>query len=371
MPDANPATADIGRTAEPRWTRKVALLAFATLLSLAVVEGLLRVAWNNPYRGEAPERYLLARMQHAHVDQQWRRDAIDARNPVVQFQTDDRGYILPSRRFEHPELTLAFLGGSTTECSAVRPDRRWPHVVSEQLEAAGLKVNALNAGRSGNTLHDALNNWINHVSEDRPDVVVVMHVVNDAGLLAAAGDYRSRGYLANGLAIGARTALQDLSSVCSFAGLVRRVATTSAPAQATRGAMAQREQLRIGDLSPYRQRLVAMVRSVRAFGAAPVLVTEPLATMRNSLTPDWANGPAQDALNQQVREVALAEGVTLVDLAAHVEREVPGFNVPNQMFYDGMHVNDHGGLIYGAHVAKTLLPWLRELVDRKRAGAAR
>src|SRR5437867_8610086 len=85
----------------------------------------------------------------------------------------------------HTDATVAFLGGSTTECVAVQEDLRFPALVSVLLAQQGLKVNTLNAGRSGNALHDALNNLLNHVINDHPDFVVLMHVSNDIGYLRA------------------------------------------------------------------------------------------------------------------------------------------------------------------------------------------
>ena len=64
----------------------------------------------------------------------------------------------------------------------------FPGLLAEQ----GLKVNTLNAGRSGNTLHDSLNILLNHVMDDRPDFVVLMEASNDIGVLVKDGNYRSR-----------------------------------------------------------------------------------------------------------------------------------------------------------------------------------
>jgi hypothetical protein len=55
-----------------------------------------------------------------------------------------------------------------------------------------LKVNTLNAGRSGNTLHDSINILLNHVIDDRPNIAVLMHATNDIGVLIRDGNYRSR-----------------------------------------------------------------------------------------------------------------------------------------------------------------------------------
>ena len=38
-----------------------------------------------------------------------------AQKPYV-LRVDRQGFIMPSKIHDHPDLTIAFLGGSTTEC---------------------------------------------------------------------------------------------------------------------------------------------------------------------------------------------------------------------------------------------------------------
>lgn len=60
------------------------------------------------------------------------------------------------------------------------------------LERLGLHVKTLNAARSGNTLQDSIDVFLNYVEQDKPDVVVVMHAANDVGVLLKAGSCKSR-----------------------------------------------------------------------------------------------------------------------------------------------------------------------------------
>ena len=172
--------------------RNVLMAGVAVLVMLLVAEGVLSFFWDNPYRAELPDHVLEIPMQHPLTDRHSDRALLDSVDRTVRFRTDRRAYILPATRYKDPDATVVFMGGSTTECSAVQESLRFAALTSELLAARGLRVNTLNAGRSGNTMQDALNLLLNHVVQDSPDVVVLMHATNDGGLLAQAASYVSR-----------------------------------------------------------------------------------------------------------------------------------------------------------------------------------
>ena len=109
---------------------------------------------------------------------------------VYRLDTDGDGFILPARVHANPAVTVAFLGGSTTETMYVEPENRFPHHAARLLEKRlGLPVNGLNGGRSGNnTLHASLL-LSAKVVPLRPDVVVLLEAVNDLGVLSSHGSY--------------------------------------------------------------------------------------------------------------------------------------------------------------------------------------
>ena len=119
---------------------------------MVLIEIALRVLWHNPYRNESPDHMLQLRIQHPETDRILNRSTIAPEKPQIKFRTDRRSYILPSFQHSDPDATVAFLGGSTTESSVVDEELRFPALVSVMLEADGLNVNTLNAGRSGNTV---------------------------------------------------------------------------------------------------------------------------------------------------------------------------------------------------------------------------
>ena len=133
---------------------------------------------------------------------------------------------MPSRRFETPDATVAFLGGSTTECFAVREELRFPARVSYLLEKKGLKVNTLNAAKSGNTTHDSINVLLNHVIQDRPNVVVLMEAWNDIGILREYMSYAPRMGETQNFFHLAQFVLEKASSTFYFMGLLRQWTTS-------------------------------------------------------------------------------------------------------------------------------------------------
>lgn len=363
---ATPASQDTpSRLAGRRWV----LLVVALGVSLLLAEGLLRLLWANPFAAEDPERVLVLQLQHANADQRWNRAQIAPDDPKTRFRTDARGYLLPSRRFQRPHATVAFIGGSTTECSAVREDLRFPALVSTLLEKRGLKVDTLNAGRSGNTLQNGLTNLVEHIVDDRPDVVVVMHVANDVGVLTTGDGTYPRKEVTSGVRAGLRGALQLAARHSSFVGIVRQVSTISRlEPKATNFAASRFAGAKVPDARPFEARLRAFIGVCKGFGIVPVLVTEPLATVRTSLTPDWANPDSQDVFNYVVRQVAAQEGVVLLDLSRHLVENVPGYERPMQVFYDAMHVTDAGSRIYADFLAGGLAELVLPKVLARRQG---
>jgi lysophospholipase L1-like esterase len=342
----------------PVSSRRMALVLIAISFagSALLAEVALRLLWTNPYRTERPDHVLELRIDKPNRSLPVDRSAVDPTSPLGRIRTDERSYILPSRRFEDPDVTVAFLGGSTTKCAAVDEEDRFPARVSALLEERGLRVNALNIARSGNTTHDSLNVLVNHVVDDRPDVAVMMHASNDIGLLARHSSYRAR----TGAPMTARTAvrwaLQEASLHSSVAGAVRAWATLRGPTAggfaARAGLERERQSLAV---EPFEQRLRAFAGICRAFGIVPVLMTQPAITMRGELTPDWLDALNQQIFNDAIRRVSGEEAVVLIDLARWLREDVEGWNEPGKVFYDGIHVTTLGSHLYADHIAQRLL----------------
>ncbi len=332
-----------------KWT--VVLLVVSLLVGLLACELLLRLAWENPYAGSGTEHILEVHLHHRDMDQRLDRRLIDSNEPTVTYRTSPRAYIQPSHRFERPDATILFLGASTLECIAVAEPKRPHALVSERLASNGLRVNVLNAARSGGTLHDSINVLLNHGIQDNPDIVVLMHAVNDVGVLAAQGDYSSRMSREVNLVYVVRYVVQMVSIRSSLAGLLRH--TLMAPELDTDPGL-ERDAESVAS-EPFRQRLEAYVGLCRAFDLEPVIVTQPhVSSMRTSLTPGWYSENALDSFNSVARAVADSTGTIMIDLAAHVSEETLERAELERIFYDGLHVTDYGAVVYASYLTEGL-----------------
>jgi lysophospholipase L1-like esterase len=234
----------------------------------------------------------------------------------------------------------------------VQEELRFPARVSYLLESRGLKVNTLNAAKSGNTIHDSINVLLNHIVEDKPDIMVLMEASNDIGVLQSQS-YRSRMGETESFSQAIRFGLQKASTIY-FIGLFRKWATTSEQRpDANPVHLEKRESAQI-PRDEYERRLRAFVRISRAFGIEPVLMTQPLANIRNAFTPNWVDPRNQEVFNHIIRTVGAEEGAVVIDLVRYLFENVPDRNQPMKVFYDGMHVTDDGSEIYAEYIAEHL-----------------
>jgi lysophospholipase L1-like esterase len=322
-------------------------------LALGLAELLVRLAVTGP-TAEAPDVLLRLPLQHGDLDREVERASIDPADPRVRLRTDGRGYIEPSRPNAAPAFTLAFLGGSTTECRAVREELRYPARVAALLTERGFPTNALNAGRSAATVHDALHVLLDRVAFDRPDFALLMEAVNDRGVLARDGSYAGRAGAPPGGADLARWSLQLAARRLALAEWLRtRLLPRLRPEEPGQSGPHLGQP---APLEPYRERVEAFVALARAFGIEPVLVTQPLGYLDPS-TPSWVDAADQERFDDALRAVGERLGATVIDLAREVAAR-PESARPGALFYDGLHVNDAGSQLYAAIVAEALAPRL-------------
>lgn len=97
---------------------------------------------------------------------------------------DENGFVEPSIIYEHPDVVLVFLGGSTTECAYVQEEKRFPFLVGRKLEGFTQKrINSINAGMRANTTLNTLDGFLNKVLPLNPQIAVLMHNINDIAML--------------------------------------------------------------------------------------------------------------------------------------------------------------------------------------------
>ena len=316
-------------------------------------------------------------------------DAMRMSDGLVQkpfvLRVDRQGFIMPSKVHDHPDLTIAFLGGSTTECTYVDEDNRFPYLVGRLLEGeTGLKVNSYNAGRSGNNTLHCLNILLNKVVNLKPDVVVLMENINDLAILmyektywntnpsrspiqerlptfkTVGQDLRQTFYLVRDLTIPNLS--RELKKMFSFGRKGK-----GDEFQGVRGQKITIDQdLLVREFS---LNLQTFINICRARGIIPVLMTQAsrltdnpdplIKKMMHQLEISQGITYAEfkgafDRLNQTIRDVGAKNQVLVIDLA----REIPPVK---ENICDVAHFNDQGSRLVAARIAAGLIPVIKSL----------
>lgn len=263
------------------------------------------------------------------------------------------------------ELRLIALGGSTTEDVWNDAGIHWPLIAERTLHAAGRPdVRIYNGAMSAYTTAHSLVRLSLDVLEYQPDVVLVMHNINDLLVAYSAG---AQGRRVDGNYL-VKYGSKSLTSVLDESDVVL-----------SRLWVFLRERLRrlwpeppsppleSYDLESARKIFERNLRSIvavaRSHGSAVVFVTMPLARspLRFHETTTLARGgivdrmPAHerflsdfDAYNESVRRVAAELGVPVIDAA----RLVPS---DDRLFADLVHTTSAGVQVMGETVGKRLL----------------
>ena len=308
------------------------------------------------------------------------------------LRVDRQGFIMPSKIHDHPDLTLAFLGGSTTECAYVDEDQRFPYLVGRLLERdTHLKVNSYNAGRSGNNTLHCLNILLNKVVNLKPDIVVLMENINDLAILMYEKTYwntnPSRSPIQERLPTF-KTVGQDLRQTfylvrdLTFPNLSREMKKIFAFAGKTKGDEfhgVRGQKITIDQdllVREFSLNLQTFINICRARGITPVLMTQ---ASRLTENPDplikkmmgnleagqgityAAFKGAFDRLNQTIRDVGAKNQVLVIDLA----REIPPVK---ENICDVAHFNDRGSRLVAARIAADLTPIITRLAKKPLSG---
>jgi hypothetical protein len=304
------------------------------------------------------------------------------------LRVDRQGFIMPAKIHEHPDLTIAFLGGSTTECTYVDENLRFPYLTGRLIEQqTHLKVNSYNAGRSGNNTLHCINVLMNKVVNLKPDVVILMENINDLAILIYEKSYWNSNPSRSPIIEkkpNFKTVGKDLEQTfhlvrdLTFPNLSRAVKglfssgrrTSGDEFQAVRGKKITINQDML--VREFTLNLQTFINICRARGITPVLMTQasrltdhpdPLIKkamhsleVGQGITYAEFKG-AFDRLNQTIREVGSKNGVLVIDLA----QEIPPVK---ENISDVAHFNDHGSRLVASQIAAHLTPVIPALMKK-------
>ena len=308
------------------------------------------------------------------------------------LRVDRQGFIMPAKIHDRPDLTIVFLGGSTTECVYVDEENRFPYLAGRLLERlTHLKVNSYNAGRSGNNTLHCLNVLLNKVVNLKPDVVVLMENINDLAILMYDrtywNDHPSRSPLIEKPPTF-KTVGKDLEQTfhlvrdLTFPNLYRELKRWSPVGRPEKrdefhGARGKKitldQELLVREFS---LNLQTFINICRAREITPVLMTQ---ASRLTESPDpliqkmmrslevgqgitYADFKgAFDRLNRTIRDMGAKNQVLVIDLAG----EIPPVK---ENICDVAHFNDRGSRLVAARIAAALTPVISSLPKKPLSG---
>ncbi len=263
------------------------------------------------------------------------------------------------------ELRIIALGGSTTEDVWNDEGTHWPLVVEQQLHAAGRQdVRIYNGAMSAYTTAHSLVRLALDLPQYEPDLVLVMHNVNDLLVVYSAASQDLPVDASYRVKYGRRifTHVVDESDVVvsRLLALIRDRLERLRPREPR--PVLERYDLEAG-LRLFERNLRSLVTLARANGAEVVLVTMPVHRservfddienlarrgLLDSYPPHDRFLADFDRYNQAIREVGAELGAPVIDAA----RLVPS---DDRLFADTVHTTTEGVHVMGEAVAPKLL----------------
>jgi len=297
-------------------------------------------------------------------------------------RTDAQGFMLPCNHYEKPDLTLVFLGGSTVACIYVEEENRFPYLAGRLLEErTGKKITSMNSGVGGNNSLHSLDILLNKLIPLRPDIVVMMHNLNDLVALIYDKTYwsknPSRQPIINFYFYKNLTGLKALSTLARDMYIPNLHAATRVLSRKIFGQKAKEpddefayirgRKLTVDQdaiLNEFKMNLHSFINLCRARKITPVLMTQ---FNRYKADPDpkvlkATQGFESDSgipvsrfielyagFNQAIREVGQANRVMVIDLAALIPQD-------KQYMYDVVHLNPRGSKLAAKLISERLEP---------------
>ncbi|MCX5890001.1 MAG: SGNH/GDSL hydrolase family protein [Deltaproteobacteria bacterium] len=307
------------------------------------------------------------------------------------IRVDDDGFIMPSKVHEHPDLVLAFLGGSTTECIYDDENNRFPYLAGHLLEEkTGLKVNSYNAAKSGNDSLHSINVLLNKVVPLKPDIAVTMENINDLAVLLYEGTYWNKHPTRSPLVVKKPTwktvgknleetfrLARDLVIPNLYSVIYQLVHVESKfKKDEFKQVRGRKIEVHPDQLVPeFTLNLQTFINICRARGITPVLMTMPsrLKDDPDALIARLMKGlevqqgityrefkGAFDRFNQVIREVGARNQLLVVDLAREIPQE-------KEYMSDVAHYTPAGSRLVAQKIAAALRPVVSSLNKRPSA----
>ena len=287
-----------------------------------------------------------------------RTDSLDRQGYFI--RADKFGFIENGNEinvFEETSKSIIFLGGSTTEQLYVPEKSRWSSILERNLNKIDQENSYIirNGGLSGNnSMHSTLN-LIAKAIPLSPDYVVLMHNINDLGLLRLTGSYWQ--------APKKLSLIQIHENNSSIFLMLRQIKDFLMPnsynlirnkfSQSNNDDFAEYRNLNIVGIEviedQFRRSLNAFIDVSISWGTEPILMTQ---FNRINLEDELFNKTSLSMMNKEeyvesyvrlndvIREVSASRGVDLIDLANLIPSS-------SNYMYDPVHLNENGSKLAG------------------------
>lgn len=287
------------------------------------------------------------------------------------LEIDENGFHRPSKIHDNPDLSIVFLGGSTTECMFVNQLERFPYLVGRYLEEkTGLKINSFNSGVSENNALHSINILLNKVVPIRPKFVVFMQNCNDLHTLSLENTYWTDNPDMSVIVGSKKTNLLKVVSstmdpwLCDMyyvltrelSRMRSRVGVRNPNPITTTGSKAAFDFKKA--VNDYISCIKIFIYICQALNIIPILMTEcnrytdePSVAMKEYIENIWLNFGIRyaefrtfyDELNSIVRTIGRESETMVIDL----DRQIPK---TRQYLYDHVHLNE-----MGSHLAAEII----------------
>lgn len=285
------------------------------------------------------------------------------------IRTDENGFIKPGKIHNNADLTIFFVGGSTTQCGIVDEKNRFPYLAGHILEEKiGLKINSFNSGVPGNHSFHTIDILLNKILPYKPQIVVFMHNANDLDILIPYGTYWNNNpykslitYFNDSRNKKKENANTIFPVLCERThNIYIKLLKYWKPSYRYSELAGEKILVNQNDIiSQYRKALKTFVCICKIWDIEPVLMTQKISLEQNSTNlitemPDSFEYIMPKSLcdsailnglrffhitfNNIIRDVAKEEEITLIDL----ERAIPADD--SKYIYDIFHYNDSGSV---------------------------
>jgi hypothetical protein len=300
------------------------------------------------------------------------------------LRIDSDGFIMPSKKYSDPDISMVFLGGSTTECRFVEEENRFPYLTGVLLERKlGIKINSYNAARSGNHSLHSLDILLNKILPLKPDIVIMMENINDLSILLHEKSYwnknKSRSVIfdmndeivSNFFRIMRDRWIPNLSAgMRDFDRSIRSFRKSDSKANdefaATRSKPITVDKS--GMVEQFEMNLQSFIYLCKARNIIPVIMTmsSRIKEKPDKIVADAVKGSGLDygqfkdifdTFNESIRKKAKENNIMVIDLAKKIPQE-------KEILYDIVHHNDNGSIKSAEIISEQLAPLVQQIKSR-------